>query len=89
MYFVPYCFKYSCCNEKLFINANILWLLQCVMDLTMLMRAFYLFIELLTVEENVLYMSFNAIECIKRIKCMVVAQILKTHLSLLKQFSYE
>ena len=86
---MPYCFKYSCCNEKLFINAYILLLLQCVMDLTMLMRAFYLFIELLTVEENVLYMSFNAIECIKRSKCMVVAQILKTHLSLLKQFSYE
>ena len=27
----------------------------------MLLRAFYLFIELLTVNENVLYMSFNAI----------------------------
>ena len=26
----------------------------------MLLRAFYLFIELLTVKENVLYMSFNA-----------------------------
>ena len=37
------------------------WLLQCVMDLTMLLSAFYLFIELLTVKENVLYMSFNAI----------------------------
>ena len=31
------------------------------MDLTMLLRAFCLFIKLLTVKENVLYMSFNAI----------------------------
>ena len=31
------------------------------MDLTKLLRAFYLFIELLMVKENVLYMSFNAI----------------------------
>ena len=31
------------------------------MDLTMLLRAFYLFIELLTVKENVLYTSFNVI----------------------------
>ena len=31
------------------------------MDLTMLLRAFYLFIELLTVKENVLYMPVNAI----------------------------
>ena len=31
------------------------------MDLTMLLRAFYLFIELLTMEENVFYMSFNVI----------------------------
>ena len=31
------------------------------MDLTMLVHAFNLFIELLTVKENVLYMSFNAI----------------------------
>ena len=31
------------------------------MDLTILLRAFYLFIELLTVKENGLYMSFNAI----------------------------
>ena len=31
------------------------------MDLTMLLRAFNLFIELLTVKKNVLYMSFNAI----------------------------
>ena len=31
------------------------------MDLTMLLSAFYLFIELLTMKENVLYMSFNAI----------------------------
>ena len=30
------------------------------MDLTMLLCAFYLFIELLGAEENVLYMSFNA-----------------------------
>ena len=30
------------------------------MDLNMLLRAYYLFIELLTVKENVLYMSFNA-----------------------------
>ena len=30
------------------------------MDLNMLLRAFYLFIELLTVKENVLYISFNA-----------------------------
>ena len=59
------------------------------MDLTKLLRAFYLFIELLTVKENVLYMSFNAINCIKRSKYMVVAQILKNHLSFLKQFSYE
>ena len=32
-----------------------------MMDLNMLLPAFYLFIELLTVKENVLYMSFNAI----------------------------
>ena len=31
------------------------------MDLTMLLHAFYLFIELLTMKENVFYMSFNAI----------------------------
>ena len=31
------------------------------MDLTMLLRDFYLFIVLLTVKENVLYMSFKAI----------------------------
>ena len=31
------------------------------MDLTMLLRASHLFIEQLTVKENVLYMSFNAI----------------------------
>ena len=31
------------------------------MDLTMLLHAFYLLIELLTVKENVLYMSFNVI----------------------------
>ena len=31
------------------------------MDLIMLLGAYYLFIELLTVKENVLYMSFNAI----------------------------
>ena len=31
------------------------------MDLIMLLRAFYVFIELLTVKENVLYMSLNAI----------------------------
>ena len=31
------------------------------MDLTVLLCAFYLFIELLTVKDNVLYMSFNAI----------------------------
>ena len=55
----------------------------------MLLRAFYLFIELLTVKENVLCMLSNAIKCIKRSKYMVVAQILKTRLSLLKQFSYE
>ena len=59
------------------------------MDLTMSLRAFYLFIELLTVKENVLYMSFNAILCIKRSKYMVVAQILKYHLRFLKQFSHE
>ena len=35
--------------------------LQWVMDLTMLLRAFYLLIELLGAKENVLYMSFNAI----------------------------
>ena len=33
--------------------------IQCVMGLTMLLRAFYLFIELLTVKENVLYMSMH------------------------------
>ena len=55
----------------------------------MLLRAFYLFIELLTVKENALYMSFNTIHCIKRSKYMVVAQILKNHLSFLKQFNYE
>ena len=54
------------------------------MDLTMLLRAFYLFIELLVANENVLYMSFNAIWCIKRSKYLVVAQILKNHLSFLK-----
>ena len=36
---------------------------------------FYLLFELLAVKENVLYMSFNAILCIKRSKYMVVAQI--------------
>ena len=57
----------------------------------MLLRVFYLFIELLTMKENVLcmYMSFNAIYCIKRSKYMVVEQILKNHLSFFKQFSYE
>ena len=55
----------------------------------MLLCVFYLFIELLTVKENALYMSFSAIKCIKRSKYMVVAQILKNHLSFLKQFSYE
>ena len=59
------------------------------MDLSMLPCAFNLFIELLTVKENVLYISFNAMQCIKRSKYMVVAQILKNHLSFLKQFSYE
>ena len=59
------------------------------MDLTMLLRAFCLFIELLVADENVLYMLFNAIWCIKRSKYMVVAQISKNHLSFLKQFSYE
>ena len=59
------------------------------MDLIMLLCAFYSFIELLTVKENVLYMSFNAILCIKRSKYMVVAQILKNHSSFFKQFSYE
>ena len=52
----------------------------------MLLRSFYLFIELLTVKENESYMSFNVIKCIKRSKYMVVAQILKNHLSFLKQF---
>ena len=47
MYFVSYCFKYSCCNEQLFINEYIFWLLQCAMDLTMSLRAFSLFIELM------------------------------------------
>ena len=55
----------------------------------MLLCAFYLFIEMLTVKENVLYMSFNAIICTKRSKYMVVAQILNNGLSFLKQFSYE
>ena len=59
------------------------------MDLTMLLHAFYLFIGLLGAKEIVLYISFNAIKCIKRSKYMVVAQILKNHLSFLKQFSYE
>ena len=59
------------------------------MDLIMLPRAFYWFIELLTVYKNVLYMSFNPIKCIKRSKYMVVAQILKNHSSFFKQFSYE
>ena len=58
-------------------------------DLTMSLRAFYLFIELLMVKEDVLYMSFNAIKCIKRSKYMVVAQILKYHLSFLKQLSHD
>ena len=48
---MSYCFKYSCCNEYLFINGYICWLLQCAMDLTMSLRAFYLFIELLTVKK--------------------------------------
>ena len=60
-----------------------------MMDLIMLLRAFYSFIELLTVKETVLCVSFNAIWCVKRSKYMVVAQILKNHLSLFKQFSYE
>ena len=55
----------------------------------MLLCAFYLFIELLVAKENVLYMSFNAIYCIKRSKYTVVAQVLKNRLSFLKQFSYE
>ena len=55
----------------------------------MLLRAFYLFIELLTVKENVLYMSFNAIKCIKGSKLMVVAQILKNNLSFFKKISHE
>ena len=55
----------------------------------MLLCAFYLFIELLTVKENVLYMSFNVIQCIKRSNYMVVAQILKNHLSFLKQYGNE
>ena len=55
----------------------------------MLLRAFYLFIEMLTVNENILYMPFNTILCIKRSKYMVVAQILKNHLSFLKQISYK
>ena len=55
----------------------------------MLLRAFYLSFELLTVKENVLYMSFNAILGIKRSKYMVVAQIKKYHLSFLKQFSHK
>ena len=54
----------------------------------MLLRAFYLFIELLTVKEKS-RMSFNVISCVKRSKYMVVAQILKNHLKFLKQFSYE
>ena len=59
------------------------------MELTMLLCAFYLFIELLVAKKNVLYMSFNAIWFTKRSKYMVVTQILKNHLSFLKQFSYE
>ena len=55
----------------------------------MSLRAFYLFIELLTVKENVLYMSFNVIKSRKRSKYMVVTQIFKNYLSFLKQFSYE
>ena len=51
--------------------------------------AFYLFIELLTVKENVLYMPFNTILCIKKSQYMVVAHILKNHLSFLKQISYK
>ena len=50
---------------------------------------FLLILELLTVKESVLYMSFNANKCIKRSKYMVMVQILKNHLSFLKQFSYE
>ena len=60
-----------------------------MIDLTVLLRAFYWFIELLAVKGNVLYMSFNATECIKRSKYMEVAQILMNHLSFLIQFSYE
>ena len=59
------------------------------MDLTLLLRVFYFFIELLTVKEIVLYMPFYTILCIKRSKYMVVAQILKNHLSFSKQFSYK
>ena len=60
-----------------------------MMDLAMLLHAFCLFNGLLGAKDNVLYMSFNAIQCIKRSKYMAVAQILKNHLSFLKQFSYE
>ena len=47
---MSYCFKYSCCKEELFINGYNCWLLQCAKELTMSLRAFYLFIELLTVK---------------------------------------
>ena len=59
------------------------------MDLTMLLHAFYLFIELLGAKCFFLYMSFYAIYCMQRRKHMVMAQILKNHLDFLKQFSYE
>ena len=52
---MSYCFKYSCCNELLFKNGYICWLLQCAMDLTMSLHAFYLFIELLTVKKCLVY----------------------------------
>ena len=45
---------------------------------------FYLLFELLTVKENVLYMSFIVMKCVKRSKYMVVAERLKNHLSFLK-----
>ena len=45
---------------------------------------FYLLFKLLTVKENVLYMSFIVMKCVKRSKYMVVAERLKNHLSFLK-----
>ena len=54
----------------------------------MLLHAFYLFIELLTVKKMSCICHLTPINA-KRNKYMVVAQILKNHLSFLKKISNE